>query len=87
MSPGGYIRLRITERVSSGNPDLLLDQIQAGDHLRHRMLYLDAGIHLQEVEPAFILIEDEFHGTGAFIADPPGNQKGRLTNLQPLLRR
>ena len=48
-----------------GDADLLVDEVDAGDHLRHRMLDLDAGVHLDEVELA-VLVE-ELDGAGAAI--------------------
>ena len=59
------------ERLAGGDPDHLLDKINAGDELRHRMLDLKPGVHLQE-EEAFVLAGDEFHGAGAVVADRLG---------------
>ena len=39
-----------TERQTGGDPNLLLDDVDAGDHLRDRVLHLHPGVHLQEVE-------------------------------------
>ncbi len=44
--------------LAPGRADHLLDQIDAGDQLRHRMLDLQTGVHLQEVE-ALVLTGDE----------------------------
>ena len=38
------------ERLAGGDPDLLLHQVEAGHHLGDRMLDLDPGVHLHEVE-------------------------------------
>ena len=38
--------------LARGDPDLRLDQIDAGDEFRHRMLHLDAGVHFDEVQIA-----------------------------------
>ena len=48
-----------------GDADLLVDQVDAGDHLGDRVLHLDAGVHLDEVELA-VLVE-ELDGAGAGI--------------------
>ena len=54
------------QRLSGRDPDLPLDQVLAGDHLRDRVFDLDAGVDLDEVE-FLVLVEQEFHGTGAMI--------------------
>ena len=36
------------QRLSRGHPDALLDDVDPGDELGHRVLDLDAGVHLQE---------------------------------------
>ena len=38
------------ERLAAGDAQLLLDEVDAGDELGHRMLDLDARVHLDEVE-------------------------------------
>ena len=43
--------------AAGGDADLLQDQIDVGDHLGHRMLDLDAGVHLDEIELA-VLVEE-----------------------------
>ncbi len=47
--------------------DLLAHEIDAGHHLGDRMLDLDAGVHLDEIELA-VLVE-ELDGAGAVIAE------------------
>src|SRR3546814_17272895 len=46
------------ERLALRHADLFADEIDAGDHLRHRMLHLQAGVHLDEVE--FAVFPPEF---------------------------
>jgi hypothetical protein len=36
--------------LARGHADHLLDQVQPGDQLGHRVLHLQAGVHLQKVE-------------------------------------
>ena len=59
--------LRLRQRLASSNPQLPFDQIDAGDHLGHRMLDLQARVHLHEMKRA-VLFGDELHRTGADIA-------------------
>ena len=40
----------LIQPISSGNADLRLHQIHAGNHFSHRVLHLNAGIHLNEIE-------------------------------------
>ena len=40
------------ERAPGGEPELFADEVEAGDQLRHAMLHLEPGVHLQEVERA-----------------------------------
>ena len=56
------------ERLAGGDADHLLDQIDAGDQLGHRMLDLQPRVHLQEVE-ALVLSGDELDRAGAVVAD------------------
>jgi hypothetical protein len=57
-------------RIDSGWPAAIRsvrDDVDAGDHLGHRMLDLHAGVHLDEVELA-VLVE-KLEGAGAAVAD------------------
>ena len=54
------------QRLATGHPQLPLDQIQPSDHLGHRMLDLQPGIHFHEVEIARG-IDDEFDRSGTHI--------------------
>ena len=49
--------LRELEVAAGGDPDLLEDEVDVGDHLGHRMLDLDAGVHLDEIELAVLVQE------------------------------
>ncbi len=48
--------------------DLHLDQVDAGDLLGHRVLDLDARVHLHEVE-VLVGIDEELHRAGVLVAD------------------
>ena len=45
------------QRRAGRNLDLLVDDVDAGDHLGDRMLDLDARVHLDEVEPPALVQE------------------------------
>ena len=62
----------------SGSPaatcDLQLHQVDAGDHLGHRVLDLDARVHLHEVEAA-VAVEQELDRAGVLVADRRGRAR------------
>ena len=58
-----------TQWIPRRHTDLLLDQVHAGHQLRHRVLDLDSGVHLEEVELA--IDEEELHGTRSPIPHGP----------------
>ena len=51
------VALRQREIGAGADADLLEDEVDVGDHLGHRMLDLDARVHLDEVELA-VLVEE-----------------------------
>jgi hypothetical protein len=56
------------ETFSGGHPELKLDEIVTGHLFRYRMLDLDAGVHLHEVE-VLVLVDKELDGTGVLVVD------------------
>src|SRR5690606_9309209 len=52
--------------LAARDPQLLLDDVDAGDHLRYRMLDLQPGVHLDEIELPVLV--QELEGPGAAIA-------------------
>ena len=60
-------------------------QIDARYHLRDRVLYLNAGIHLDKVMVA-VLVHKEFQRSGVDIAYVPGNLHCVVTQRLPHLR-
>ena len=62
-----HVALVQREIAAGGDADLLGDEVDIGDHLGHRMLDLNARVHLDEVELA-VLVE-ELDGAGAEIFD------------------
>ena len=59
--------LRERQAEAGGDADLLVDEVDAGDRLGDRMLDLQAGVHLDEIELA-VLVE-ELDRAGAGIAE------------------
>ena len=47
------------QRRTRSNADLLADDVDAGDGFGHRMLHLQAGVHLEEVEVALLVNEKQ----------------------------
>src|ERR1700761_4462644 len=70
--------------LARGNQQLLAYQVDAGDQFGHRMLHLDTGVHLDEVEAA--IFEQEFEGAGAAIADAQAGIDADLANLRAQFR-
>ena len=54
--------------LARGDPDLLLDDVDAGQELGDRMLDLEAGVHLEEIEVALV-VEEELEGPGVGVLD------------------
>ena len=76
MAGNGQLFLFQWYFLSKGNSQLPFHQVEPGDHLRHRVLHLQARVHFHEVEapterPCAIpfRLRDEFHGAGAGIVD------------------
>ena len=67
MTAYAHLLLADGERQSGGNPQLLFNQVNAGDHFRHRMLHLNAGIHFDKIK--LTLLIEKFKGAGTAIAD------------------
>ena len=54
--------------LAGGDADHLLDEVDAGDHLGHRMLDLQARVHFEKIE-ALVLARDELHRARRVVAD------------------
>ena len=61
------------------------DEVDAGHQLRHRMLDLDAGVDLDEVE-IVLLVDEELAGAGVVVAGRLDQAHGRLAHLVADLR-
>src|SRR6185369_11645249 len=58
------------QALARRDPQLPLDQVEAGDHLGDRMLDLQAGVHFHEIEWAGARrLDDELDGAGADVTD------------------
>ena len=70
------LRLRERQRLARRDPQLPFHQIEAGDHLGHRVLDLQPRVHLHEVEAAterscasVIRVRNELDGAGTHVAN------------------
>ena len=50
-----HVLLLPGQRLARGDPDLLLDEIDAGNLFGDGMLDLDPRVHLHEIEPALLV--------------------------------
>ena len=78
--------LRERQRLASGDPQLLLDEIDAVHHLRDRMLDLQPGVHLHEEELVGpVGRDDELDRAGARVAARAGGLDRLGTHRRPHL--
>ncbi len=73
------------QRLATSDQDHLAHEIDAGDHLGHGMLDLDAGIHLEEVEVLREVVEQELERAGAAIVDGFGERHRRFADFLALV--
>ena len=69
------------EGLPGGDPQLLADDVDTGDELRHGMLDLDARVQLEEEE--LVPREHELHGAGALVADRARERGRRVAHRRP----
>ena len=72
------------QRLAPGDQDLQADEIEAGHLLGHRVLDLEPGVHLEEVEGARG-VQDELDGAGVVVADRPSRGDRRGAHPPPAL--
>ncbi len=60
MATARDVGLLEAQLFSCTDTDHLAHEIDARDHLRHRMLHLDAGVHLDEVERLSLIVVEVF---------------------------
>ena len=61
------VRLAEAERLAGGDPDLGGDDVDAGQHLGHRVLDLDPAVDLDEVEVA-VRVDEELERADVLVA-------------------
>ena len=81
---GGAPRDR--QRLPARDTDLLLHQIDAGQHLRHGVLDLDPRVHFHEVVRA-VRVEQHLDGPRADVADRGGAEDGGVPHAGAQLGR
>ena len=81
MAAKNHVRLAKAQLLATRHPQLFLHQIDAADHLAHRMLHLDAGIHLEEVKLFGAFVVDELDSARADIADASGKSGASLAEI------
>ena len=95
MAANADVLLRQRQRFARGDAQLPLDQIEAGDHLGHRVLDLQAGVHFHEIKSigrrATVCDakarHDELHGASADVADGLGRRHCGSAHGRPPRRR
>ena len=77
-----HLVLRQGQGLATGDAQLPLHQVQAGDGLGDRVLNLQAGVHLheEEVHAALALLNDELHRARPHIAHGLGGGHRRLAH-------
>ncbi len=70
-------RLAERQRLARRHPQLELDEVEAGDHLGDRMLHLEPGVDLEEVDDA-LLPHQELDRAGVDVAHPVGEGEGAV---------
>src|SRR5262249_27724336 len=84
VPPQAEVRHRRTELLAGRDPELLADDVDSRDELRHRMLDLDPGVELEEPEVA--AVEHELGCARALVADRAGESDGRTAHRGPQRR-
>ena len=73
------VALRERQLLAGGDPDLHLDDVDAGHPFGHRVLDLHAGVHLDEEELAVLV--QELERAGAAVADLLAGGDAALADL------
>ena len=67
-----------------GHEELQPDEVRPGDHLGHGVFHLEAGVHLDEEETAF-LVHKELHCAGVHVPGGLGDGHSGVTDPRPKL--
>src|SRR5512136_1555570 len=72
-SPSGSDDILLPERklFSRGNAKLKLDEIQVGNHLGHGVFYLEACIHLQQINTPIRIVENKLNCARIYVSRLP----------------
>ena len=73
--------------VAGGDAQLLLDEVEPGDKLGHRVLDLQPGVHLEEHVLLRPGVDEALHGARVAVADRLGGTDGPGEHLPAQLRR
>src|SRR5262245_51781476 len=74
------------DRFAGGDPNLLLDKVDSGDHLRDGMLDLDARIDFDEIE-VVLSVNQKLARSRVDVAGGPGQPYGGFTQLDAHIQR
>src|SRR6266851_967338 len=83
VTPDRDLVLANRKRQAAGDPQHLLDEVEAGDHLGNGMLDLDPRVDFDEVEGLRRLVIEIFDRSGALIADRAGERDGARAEFFP----
>ena len=78
MTAAGDPVLRERQSFARCDAKLPFDEVETGDHLRHRVLHLQPGVHLEEIEPAAVV--QELDRAGALVIHRARRGNGRRTH-------
>jgi hypothetical protein len=71
-----HLILAEAQPFATGDPDHLAHQVDAGDHFRHGMLDLDAGVHLQEIKLVAAVVVQIFDRSRTAVMHRLGERDG-----------
>src|SRR6202162_260644 len=74
----------VFQTLARGQQDLAFHQVYVGYHFRDRMLHLDTGVHLDEVQSP-VLIHKKFNCAGVDVSDLRESLAENFSNLVPQL--
>ena len=69
------------QRLARGDPNLRLDEVDAGHQFGHGMFDLNSRVHFDEVELVFLLVENEFDRAGVGVTGLFDQPHRRLADL------